>query len=97
MRITSIFLEWSSILDHDVVQLPTHVDVIEVRALATHLRVIHRASTQPIIEAVPRSARRRRALRWHPYFTRPFERRTAYIERYSIEGDLVLDPFGGTA
>jgi hypothetical protein len=24
-------------LDHDVVHLPEHVDVIEVRALATHL------------------------------------------------------------
>jgi 16S rRNA G966 N2-methylase RsmD len=60
--------------------------------------MIHRASLQPIIEAVP--AERQEAARHygvHPYFTRrPSNVVRAYIERYSIEGDLVLDPFGGT-
>lgn len=33
----------------------------------------------------------------HPYFTRrPFNVVRAYVERYSREGDRVLDPFGGS-
>lgn len=57
-----------------------------------------RANIQPILEAVP--AERQEAARHygvHPYFTRrPANVVLAYIKRYSREGDLVLDPFGGT-
>src|SRR5207248_9296082 len=57
-----------------------------------------RAAVQPILEAVP-AARQEEARHYgvHPYFTRrPANVVRAYIERYSQEGDLVLDPFGGT-
>jgi len=57
-----------------------------------------RASIQPILEAIP-AARQQDARHYgvHPYFTRrPANVVRAYIERYSVEGDVVLDPFGGT-
>src|SRR5512136_2254757 len=57
-----------------------------------------RASIQPILEAIP-AARQQDARHYgvHPYFTRrPSNVVRAYIERYSREGDVVLDPFGGT-
>jgi len=57
-----------------------------------------RASTQPILEAIP-AARQEDARHYgvHPYFTRrPANVVRAYLERYSQEGDVVLDPFGGT-
>src|SRR2546422_4687287 len=57
-----------------------------------------RADIDPILEAVP--AERQEAARHygvHPYFTRrPSNVVRAYIERYSRDGDTVLDPFGGT-
>ncbi len=57
-----------------------------------------RSSIQPILEAIP-AVRQQDARHYgvHPYFTRrpPNVVRT-YIERYSQEGDVVLDPFGGT-
>jgi len=52
----------------------------------------------PILEAIP-AARQEDARHYgvHPYFTRrPANVVRAYIERYSKEGDVVLDPFGGT-
>src|SRR5207245_2166426 len=57
-----------------------------------------RAGVQPILEAIP-AARQEEARHYgvHPYFTRrPANVVRAYIERYSQEGDVVLDPFGGT-
>src|SRR6266568_6567411 len=57
-----------------------------------------RANVQPILEAIP-AARQEDARHYgvHPYFTRrPANVVRAYIERYSREGDVVLDPFGGT-
>jgi len=57
-----------------------------------------RADIKPILEAIP-AARQEDARHYgvHPYFTRrPSNVVRAYIERYSKEGDLVLDPFGGT-
>lgn len=57
-----------------------------------------RAAVQPILEAIP-AARQQDARHYgvHPYFTRrPANVVRAYIERYSREGDVVLDPFGGT-
>src|SRR5947207_10660185 len=57
-----------------------------------------RANIQPILEAIP-AARQEEARHYgvHPYFTRrPANVVRAYIERYSREGDVVLDPFGGT-
>src|SRR6266704_6811116 len=57
-----------------------------------------RETIQPILEAIP-AARQEEARHYgvHPYFTRrPANVVRAYVERYSIEGDLVLDPFGGT-
>jgi DNA modification methylase len=57
-----------------------------------------RANIEPILEAIP-AARQEDARHYgvHPYFTRrPANVVRAYIERYSEEGDLVLDPFGGT-
>src|SRR5713226_4596242 len=57
-----------------------------------------RASVQPILEAIP-AARQEDARHYgvHPYFTRrPANVVRAYIKRYSQEGDVVLDPFGGT-
>src|SRR5437870_2864426 len=57
-----------------------------------------RANIQPILEAIP-AGRQEEARHYgvHPYFTRrPANVVRAYIERYSGEGDVVLDPFGGT-
>jgi DNA modification methylase len=57
-----------------------------------------RADIQPIFEAIP-AARQGDARHYgvHPYFTRrPANVVRRYIERYSQEGDTVLDPFGGT-
>src|SRR5213593_3327779 len=57
-----------------------------------------RKDIQPILEAIP-AARQEEARHYgvHPYFTRrPANVVRAYIERYSREGDVVLDPFGGT-
>jgi len=57
-----------------------------------------RAGIEPILEAIP-AARQEDARHYgvHPYFTRrPANVVRAYIERYSREGDVVLDPFGGT-
>src|SRR5213594_883750 len=57
-----------------------------------------RTDIQPILEAIP-AARQEEARHYgvHPYFTRrPANVVRAYIERYSREGDVVLDPFGGT-
>jgi adenine-specific DNA methylase len=57
-----------------------------------------RADIQPILDAIP-AARQQDARHYgvHPYFTRrPPNVVRAYIERYSREGDVVLDPFGGT-
>src|SRR5436309_4453296 len=57
-----------------------------------------RANVQPILEAIP-AARQEEARHYgvHPYFTRrPANVVRAYIQRYSQEGDVVLDPFGGT-
>src|SRR6266705_6267710 len=57
-----------------------------------------RANVQPILEAIP-AARQQDARHYgvHPYFTRrPANVVRAYIERFSSEGDTVLDPFGGT-
>ena len=57
-----------------------------------------RASVQPILEAIPASRQEdARHYGVHPYFTRrPANVVRAYIQRYSEEGDVVLDPFGGT-
>ena len=57
-----------------------------------------RPVVQPILEAIP-AARQQEARHYgvHPYFTRrPANVVRAYLERYSREGDVVLDPFGGT-
>ncbi len=57
-----------------------------------------RAYIEPILEAIP-AARQEDARHYgvHPYFTRrPANVVRDYIERYSEEGDMVLDPFGGT-
>ena len=58
----------------------------------------NRANIVPILEAIP-AARQEDARHYgvHPYFTRrPANVVRAYLERYSQDGDLVLDPFGGT-
>src|SRR6266571_4220872 len=57
-----------------------------------------RSTIQPILEAIP-AARQDEARHYgvHPYFTRrPANVVREYIKRYSQEGDVVLDPFGGT-
>jgi adenine-specific DNA methylase len=57
-----------------------------------------RADIHPILDAIP-AARQQDARHYgvHPYFTRrPANVVRAYIERYSVEDDVVLDPFGGT-
>src|SRR6266446_8293543 len=57
-----------------------------------------RTDIQPILEAIP-AARQEEARHYgvHPYFTRrPANVVRSYIERFSREGDTVLDPFGGT-
>jgi len=57
-----------------------------------------RGKITPILAAIP-AARQEDARHYgvHPYFTRrPANVVRAYIERYSREGDVVLDPFGGT-
>ncbi|HEY5298218.1 MAG TPA: DNA methyltransferase [Verrucomicrobiae bacterium] len=59
---------------------------------------MNRASIEPILEAIP-AARQEDARHYgvHPYFTRrPANVVRDYVERYSEEGDVVLDPFGGT-
>ncbi len=59
---------------------------------------MNRANIHPVLEAIP-AARQQDARHYgvHPYFTRPPPNVVrAYIERYSQEGDVVLDPFGGT-
>ena len=57
-----------------------------------------RADIEPILHDIP--AARQEAPRHygaHPYFTRrPSNVVRAYIERYSVAGDTVLDPFGGS-
>src|SRR5438876_5544478 len=58
----------------------------------------NRADIHPILEAIP-AARQDNARHYgvHPYFTRrPANVVRAYIERFSRDGDAVLDPFGGT-
>jgi len=57
-----------------------------------------RACIEPILEAIP-AARQEDARHYgvHPYFTRrPANVVRGYVQRYSEEGDAVLDPFGGT-
>src|SRR5881628_1535366 len=57
-----------------------------------------RATIEPITASIP-AARQDNARHYgvHPYFTRrPANVVRAYIERYSQENDVVLDPFGGT-
>lgn len=57
-----------------------------------------RADIQPILAPIA-AARQDDARHYgvHPYFTRrPANVVRAYIDRYSNEGDAVLDPFGGT-
>src|SRR5437762_5856943 len=57
-----------------------------------------RADIEPILEAIA-AVRQEDARHYgvHPYFTRrPANVVRAYIERYSREDDVVLDPFGGT-
>ncbi|MGD0262109.1 MAG: DNA methyltransferase [Verrucomicrobiota bacterium] len=59
---------------------------------------MNRDDFQPILEAIP-AARQEDARHYgvHPYFTRrPANVVRKYLERYSREGDVVLDPFGGT-
>jgi DNA modification methylase len=59
---------------------------------------MNRTRIQPITKAIP-AARQQDARHYgvHPYFTRrPANVVRAYIEHYSEEGDVVLDPFGGT-
>ena len=59
---------------------------------------MNRAYIEPILEAIP-AARQEDARHYgvHPYFTRrPANVVRDYIERYSQQGDVVLDPFGGT-
>ena len=56
------------------------------------------ATIQPLQEPIPaerQAARRHYGV--HPYFTRrPYNVVRRYILQYSKEGDLVLDPFGGS-
>src|SRR5260221_12419673 len=57
-----------------------------------------RSTIEPILEAIP-SVRQDDARHYgvYPYFTRrPGNVVRAYIRRYSQDGDVVLDPFGGT-
>lgn len=59
---------------------------------------MNRFLIKPILEAIP-AERQEDARHYgvHPYFTRrPANVVRAYVERYSEEGDVVLDPFGGT-
>ena len=59
---------------------------------------MERFYVEPILEAIP-AARQEDARHYgvHPYFTRrPANVVRSYLERYSEEGDVVLDPFGGT-
>ncbi|MGD1089334.1 MAG: DNA methyltransferase [Verrucomicrobiota bacterium] len=59
---------------------------------------MNRAHIEPILEAIPAAPQEdARHYGVHPYFTRrPANVVRDYIERYSEEGDVVLDPFGGT-
>src|SRR2546423_359332 len=57
-----------------------------------------RADIEPILHDIP-AARQEAARHYgaHPYFTRrPSNVVRTYIERYSLAGDTVLDPFGGS-
>jgi DNA modification methylase len=57
-----------------------------------------RSGIQPILKAIP-AARQEDSRHYgvHPYFTRrPANVVREYVERYSLVGDTVLDPFGGT-
>src|SRR5260370_7623057 len=57
-----------------------------------------RQKIEPISQSIP-AARQDDARHYgvHPYFTRrPANVVRAYLQRYSEEGDVVLDPFGGT-
>jgi adenine-specific DNA methylase len=59
---------------------------------------MNRAFIKPMLDSIP-AARQDAARHYgvHPYFTRrPANVVRKYIERYSQEGDTVLDPFGGT-
>lgn len=59
---------------------------------------MNRAYIEPILEAIS-AARQEEARHYgvHPYFTRrPANVVRDYVERFSEEGDVVLDPFGGT-
>lgn len=59
---------------------------------------MNRARIEPILEGIP-AARQDDARHYgvHPYFTRrPANVVREYIKRYSLDGDIVLDPFGGT-
>src|SRR5207244_3533075 len=59
---------------------------------------MNRAYIEPILEAIS-AARQEDARHYgvHPYFTRrPANVVRDYVERYSEESDVVLDPFGGT-
>ncbi len=57
-----------------------------------------RANIEPILEAIPASRQEdARHYGVHPCFPRrPANVVRDYIRRYSEEGDMVLDPFGGT-
>ena len=59
---------------------------------------MNRGDCQPILEAIPASRQEdARHYGVHPYFTRrPANVVRKYLEQYSREGDVVLDPFGGT-
>lgn len=59
---------------------------------------MNRSKIPPILEAIPASRQEdARHYGVHPYFTRrPANVIRAYVDRYSVEGDVVLDPFGGT-
>ncbi len=57
-----------------------------------------RSRIAPIVECIP-PARQETARHYgaHPYFTRrPANVVRAYVERFTVRGDTVLDPYGGT-
>src|SRR5206468_4169367 len=57
-----------------------------------------RSTVEPILSAIPAARQEdERHYGVHPYFTRrPANVVRAYVARYSQDGDVVLDPFGGT-
>ncbi|MDD4890393.1 MAG: DNA methyltransferase [Phycisphaerae bacterium] len=59
---------------------------------------MNRSDIRPILNAIPASRQEdARHYGVHPYFTRrPANVVREYIQTYSREGDVVLDPFGGT-